>query len=126
MRLSRILAMLLCICVAYAAGLTVFRELSSVFKGWIGPAAGGVSFIIVFSVLYFPLAKPVADAIGEKISTFFHRGKHIKSGSGIEDIPDAPIIPPCSICGDPNGPICKECETKMSGPPRTSKIDLNI
>ena len=114
--------MLICVCIAYAAGLTVFTELGSVFRGWIPVVGGVISFAIVFCLFYFPLGRPVADAIGERIAAALHRGRHIKSGSGIDEIPVAPKTPPCSICGAPKGPICPECSSKMNTP-STKKID---
>ena len=109
------MAKFLCIVVAGSAGWTVLVNLAEIHEGWIPPSAGATTMLIVLLLLYFPLARPVADAISDKLSTATHRGKHIRTGSGISDLPQSiiPRAPKCNICGSPNGPICPTCDEKM-------------
>jgi hypothetical protein len=104
-----------CFVIGVVAGWVVLKNLDEVFRGWIPLAAGGAVVIIVFAALYFPLGKPIADVINDRLDVLAHRGRHIRSGSGLEDIPDGPKLVTCSICGGPGGPICPRCEAQMRG-----------
>ncbi len=111
--MTRHFAKLICLVIGGAAGWYVLIELASIFSGWIPPAAGAAVMTFVFSMFYFPLARPIADIIADRLTVAAHRGRHIRVGSGLDDIPEAEKQPTCSICGDPNGPICPACNEKM-------------
>ncbi|MDJ0763264.1 MAG: hypothetical protein QNJ97_09775 [Myxococcota bacterium] len=109
----RLLAKLICLGVAGAASWMVFTNLTEIFQGWIPLIGGSVVLLCIFPLLYFPLARPIADIIADRVAVLFHRGRHIRTGSGLDDIPEAPPQPSCSICGEPGGPICATCTAKM-------------
>jgi hypothetical protein len=107
-----------CLVVGIAGGWFIFENLKLLFDGWI-PFAGAVGVaLIVCAILYFPLLKPIADAGDDRLSVMLHRGRHIRTGSGIADLPDAPKAVNCNLCGGPDGPICPMCEQHLSNPPR--------
>jgi hypothetical protein len=111
---ARYIARLICICVGCVAGWEVYINLSELFKGFVPLAIGLAVAFVVFLVLYFPLGRHIADYFTDRFSVAIHRGRHIRAGTGIDHIPDAPPAPSCSICGAPDGPICRECNEKMS------------
>jgi len=111
--MSRHLAKLICLAASGIAGYAVFLSMAEVFEGWTPRVGGAVTLVIVITLLYFPLARPIADLISDRLAVMTHRGRHIRTGSGLDDIPDAPVAPPCSLCGAPLGPICKACDEKM-------------
>ena len=110
----RYIVRLICIVIGCLAGWEVYVNLGDLFKGYIPLAAGLAVAFVVYLLLYLPLGRHLADYLSDRFSVAVHRGRHIRAGTGIDQVPDAPISPPCSICGAPNGPICKECEAKMS------------
>jgi hypothetical protein len=112
------IARIICLGVAGAAGWTVFINLKEIFAGWVPLVSGIVVFLMVYSLLYYPLARHIAEAISDRMTVAVHRGRHIKSGSGLDSIPDAPRSISCTVCGGPGGPICDSCDQKMSSPPR--------
>ncbi len=116
----RNIAKLICLIMGGAAGWFVLVGLAELSKGWLPPVGGLVVMAIVFAALYFPLARPIADVISDRLSVATHRGRHIRSGTGLDSIPDAPKAPTCSICGGPGGPICNDCNREMERSSRTS------
>ena len=112
--MARYIARLICILIGCLAGWEVYINLQELFKGFVPLIAGLVVAFIVYLVLYFPLGRHIADYFTDRFSVALHRGRHIRAGTGIDSIPDAPPPPNCSICGAPDGPICKECNEKMS------------
>jgi hypothetical protein len=112
------IARIICLGVAGASGWTVFINLEEIFEGWVPPVSGIVVFLVVYSLLYLPLARHIAEAISDRMTVAMHRGRHIKSGTGLDSIPDAPPAINCTVCGGPGGPICESCDQKMSSPPR--------
>ncbi len=110
----RYIARLICIVVGCFAGWEVYVNLAELFKGYLPLGIGlGVAFVI-YLVLYFPLGRHIADYFTDRFSVAVHRGRHIRTGTGIDHIPDAPPAPTCSICGAPDGPICMKCEEEMN------------
>jgi hypothetical protein len=85
-----------------------------VFEGYVPWTAGGIVALFVFVILYFPLFRPIADMISDRLSTAVQRGRHIRSGSGLEDLPERPSAVRCTICGDPFGPICPKCQAEIN------------
>ena len=106
--MSRHIAKLICFAAAGAAGWYVLVALAELWKGWIPPAGGLGTMVVVYLALYFPLARPIADIIADRFAVLAHRGRHIRSGTGLDSIPDAPKPLSCSICGGPGGPIWRE------------------
>ncbi|MCP4606234.1 MAG: hypothetical protein GY847_37950 [Proteobacteria bacterium] len=121
--MSRHFAKLVCLVVGGAAGWAVLINLAELFSGWIPPVAAGAVMALVFMLLYFPLVRPVTDIITDRLYVMTHRGRHIRTGSGLNEIPEPSKQPTCSICGGPDGPICTECDKKMTSSKR-SKIDI--
>ncbi len=118
----RQLAKLICLLIASATTWIVFSDLEEVFRGLVVPlAVATVAFILVFVRLYFLLARHIADSISDKLSVAVRRGVNIRSGSGIDFIPEAKKRVNCSMCGAPDGPICRECEEQMQ---RSSKFSV--
>ena len=103
-----------CLGVGIAGGWIVYSNLVLLFDGWVPLAATAGIVAVVFCLLYFPLARPIADAADDRLSVILHRGRHIRTGSGIEEIPDAPAPQPCKLCGGPGGPICEVCDREMT------------
>jgi hypothetical protein len=89
-------------------------------------------------VLYFPLARPLADMLADALATIKPQSPHVRAGTGLDDVPvfsSSPPPPaprrsssspaprmsipaprpavPCKLCGGPGGPICSECEAQM-------------
>ncbi len=112
--MPRLIAKLVSLVLAYLAGLLVYREVREIAGDWIPWVAGAAAFVVVFCVLYFPLVRHIADSIGDRIAGNLQRGRHFRTGSGIDSLPPPPKKPPCSICGDPRGPICPKCNEEMS------------
>lgn len=108
------LAALLCLAVGGIAGYSVYINLAEIFARWTPEIGGGITFLVVFLLVYFPLGRPLAELLSDKLAVMTHRGRHIRSGSGLDQIPDASLAPPCSLCGAPGGPICSACNQKMS------------
>lgn len=107
-------ARILSLIISGAAGWSVYINLTAIFENWIPIAAGGVVTVGVFSILYFPLFKPIADLIADRMSVAVHRGRHIRSGTGLNELPEAPPVQRCSLCGAPEGPICRSCREEMN------------
>ena len=109
----RHLAKLICLVIGGMAGYGVLVNMAEVFEGRIPTAGGAVTMVVVTALLYFPLGVPIADLVSDRLAVMTHRGRHIRTGTGLDEIPDRPSAPPCSLCGAPKGPICKACEEKM-------------
>ena len=110
--IARIITKLMCLAIGGAAGWAVFTNMGELFTSWVPPVAAVVAFGLVSALLYFPLARPVAEIIVDKLSVLMHRGSNIRAGTGLDSIPEkAPVN--CSICGGPGGPICPICNKEM-------------
>ncbi len=101
------------IAVGGGAGYFTASQMRGVFEGYVPWTAGGIVAVFVFCILYFPLFRPIADAISDRLSTAVRRGRHIRSGSGLEEIHERPSSIHCTICGDPFGPICPKCQSEL-------------
>jgi hypothetical protein len=102
--------------VAVAAGWVVFVNLRELFDFWVAVGVALLVLLGVYSLFYFPLARPLAEALSDRMSVVLHRGRHIRAGSGLDSIPDAAKPLNCAVCGGPGGPICPECDKKLSVP----------
>jgi hypothetical protein len=107
-------AKIIALIVGGSAGWIVYTNLATIFENWIPIASGAGVTVFVFSILYFPLLRHIAEAISDRMSVAVHRGRHIRSGTGIEELPEAPPVPRCSLCGAPDGPICRSCQEEMN------------
>lgn len=111
LRLAAITAGLL---MGVASGFFVYRNMYVVFEGYTPWIAAGTVGIFVFLILYFPLLRPIADAVSDRLSVAVHRGRHIRSGSGLEELPTRPTMSlRCTICGEADGPICSSCQAEL-------------
>jgi hypothetical protein len=118
------IARTICLLIAGLAGWHVYREIPALKIDivWLPYAVGAGVLAIVYTLLYLPLARPIADLIQDKLNVATHRGRHIRAGSGLDSIPATrPSVEVlCNICGGPGGPICRECEEDMSRSSRYS------
>ena len=94
----------------------MFVNLRELFDLWIPVVVALLVLLVVYSLLYFPLARHLAEAVSDRMSVVLHRGRHIRVGSGLDSIPDAAKPLNCAVCGGPGGPICPECDKKISVP----------
>ncbi len=116
--MHRHLAKMVCLLVGGFAGWFVLKELCSIGLGGVTPPIfAGSTMLVIFLILYFPLARPMADIIEDRLEVTKHRGRHIKAGSGLDEIPEArptvPVINSCQFCGGPDGPICEKCDQEI-------------
>ncbi len=107
-------ARIISLIIGVTGGWIVYTNLATIFEDRIPLAAGGGVAVAAFSILYFPLFKPIAEVISDRMSVAVHRGRHIRSGTGIDEIPQAPPTQRCSLCGAPEGPICRSCQEEMN------------
>jgi len=119
----RAIALSICLAVAGLAGWQVWYHVSDVFEGWIPYAAGGLALAIVLPIFYFPLARPIADVIHDRMSALNQMMKKSRQGTGIDEVPihrdmDRITMTTCAICGGPvpvGSPVCDKCHRNMSG-----------
>jgi hypothetical protein len=117
----RILAFLVSLAAAGAAGWLVHRELAEVFGDRI-PLVGGITAgAVVLPLLFFPLLRPVADVVQDRLAALVSRLRDNRVGTGLSDVPEriergpeARRIVRCGMCGGPDGPVCSACHEKMS------------
>ena len=115
----RFLARIICLAVAGVAGYFVYTNMQEIFENWIPLASGAFVLLFVFSIFYFPLMRPIADLLSDRFSVAIHRGRHIRSGSGLEEIPESPELH-CAICGAPGASMCKACQAEIERESRTT------
>lgn len=116
----RLSARIVCFGAALGAGFYVYSTMKGMFDGYILWGASGGVFIAVFALLYFPLFLPVSEMISDRLVVAAHRGRHIRSGSGVDELPEGRVPIRCAICGNDQGPVCPACLAKTDGarPPR--------
>jgi hypothetical protein len=112
---------LACLAIGGVAAWIVAMELGQFFEWQVSYGVAVATLLIVFSALYFPLASPIGDLLSDRATVIMHRGKSIRAGSGLDSIPQAQRQVTCSMCGAPNGPICKACEEEMQ---RNSRLSM--
>ena len=119
----RLIAKLICFAIGCLAGWAVQSNLSELLDNWVPFAGAGLTAAAVFIMLYFPLLRPIADMISERLMVMKQSTRHLRSGTGIGDIPtledptDETPSPQqvCAICGSPaDSPVCESCQRKMS------------
>jgi hypothetical protein len=115
----RHLARIVCLGVGGVAGWAVYVNLQRIFEDWIPLASGAFTLVAVFALLYFPLMRPIADVITDRLEVAVHRGRHIQSGSGLGEIPDIPDTR-CAICGASGPTMCDACKAEIERQSRTS------
>ncbi len=114
----RLLIKIGCLIAGGAAGWFVYSNLVTLLDGWVPLVSTVIVFFFVFALLYYPLFRHLADAADDRLSVMFHRGRHIRSGSGLSDVPAPPQPIICTVCGGPGGPLCEACEERLSNPPK--------
>lgn len=107
-------AALVCLFLGIAAGFFVQKHMYGVFDGVVIWVSAAVVSLFVFIIFYYPLFRPIADIISDRLSVAVHRGQHIRAGSGVDDLSERPSSIRCTICGDDFGPVCPKCLTDMS------------
>ncbi|MCK9464078.1 MAG: hypothetical protein M0R80_31045 [Proteobacteria bacterium] len=85
----RFVAVGICLALGVGAGLGVGTEIAEVFAEprWLPWAAGGGTGIVVFVVLYVPLLRPIAEALGDRLAALRQSTRATRTGSGLDDIP---------------------------------------
>jgi hypothetical protein len=85
----RFVAMGICLALGIGAGITVGKEIADVFSDarWLPFAAGGGVAAVVFAALYFPLLRPIAEIVRDRVSTFSRPGQSTRTGTGLDEIP---------------------------------------
>ncbi len=119
--MSRHFAKLLCAGIGGFAAWQVYLQMLEVFAHvrWLPAASAGVVVLVVFVILYFPLARPVSDIIGDQFSVLKARTKSTRSGTGLDEVPmelrenTSTRLKICRYCGGPGGPVCPKCHDKL-------------
>lgn len=119
--MSRLLAKLICLAAGGTAGWQVWINLADVIDHRYVPLAiGGGTALVVLLLLYFLVARPIADLISDRMSALHSRVKSTRAGVGLDQVPDRPRasaprpLDTCRICGEPGGPVCSRCQAEMS------------
>jgi len=120
--MGRLLAKLISLAVAGVAGWQVWINLADVIDHRYLPLAiGGGTALVVLFLIYFLLARPIADVIADRMSALHSRVRSTRAGVGFDEVPDRTRPAPprgastCRICGGPGGPICPRCLSEASG-----------
>ena len=119
--MHRHIAKIASLALAIITAWLVYTNLKEVFEGAPVPAgAGAIALVIIYLIVYFPLLRPVADVIDDKLSTLNQRVRATRTGIGFDEIPQrtrettGAIRNKCGICGGAGGPVCESCRIKMS------------
>lgn len=104
-----------------AAGFAGGREAAEVFTEarWVPWAVGGGIAIVVFTALYVPLLRPIADILNDRLSATHQRFRATRAGTGLDEVPvrfsSAAAKPAerCRFCGEPGKPICDACAAQF-------------
>jgi len=121
--MSRHVAKLLCAGIGGFAAWQVYLQMLDVFADvrWLPASSAGVVVLVVFVLLYFPLARPVSDIIGDRLSALKARTKSTRTGTGLDEVPmelrknTGTKLQICKYCGAPypGGPVCPGCHQKI-------------
>ncbi len=121
--MSRHVAKLLCAGIGGFAAWQVYLQMVDVFAHirWLPLASTGVVVLVVFVLLYFPLARPVSDIIGDRLSALKARTMSTRTGTGLDEVPmelrknTGVKLQVCKYCGAPypDGPVCPKCHQKI-------------
>lgn len=122
--MSKHVAKLLCAGIGGFAAWQVYLQMVDVFAHvrWLPAASAGVVVLVVFVLLYFPLARPVSDMIGDRLSALKARTRSTRAGTGLDEVPmelrksTGTKLRVCRYCGapDPDGLICPMCREKLA------------
>ena len=87
--MSRHVAKLLCAGIGGFAAWQVYLQMVDVFADvrWLPASSAGAVVLVVFVLLYFPLARPVSDIIGDRLAALKARVKSTRSGTGLDEVP---------------------------------------
>ena len=87
--MSKHVAKLLCAGIGGFAAWQVYLQMVDVFAHvrWLPAASAGVVVLVVFVLLYFPLARPVSDMIGDRLSALKARTRSTRAGTGLDEVP---------------------------------------
>ena len=79
----------ICLALGIGAGIAVGRNVAEVFSDprWLFLAAGVGVGAVVFAVLYFPLFRPIADIVHDRLPASNKSLRVTRTGSGFGDIP---------------------------------------
>lgn len=119
--MARLLAKLVSLAAGGVAGWQVWINLAEIIEHRYLPLAiGGGTALVVLFLIYFLLARPIADVISDRMSALHSRVKSTRAGTGLDEVPmrtraRAPKgIDTCRICGGPGGPICAKCRSETA------------
>ena len=119
--MARLLAKLVSLAAGGLAGWQVWINLAEIIEHRHIPLAiGGGTAVVVLFLIYFLLARPIADLISDRMSALRSRVKSTRAGTGLDEVPMRPRasapggIDTCRICGGPGGPICTKCRDDVA------------
>jgi hypothetical protein len=125
----RFVAMGICLALGIGAGITVGKEIADVFvePRWLPLTAGGAVAAVVFAALFFPLFRPIADLVRDRLFAVSRQARTTRTGSGLDEIPlrredgPAPQLATCRVCGLPGKPVCDACSLKLKREARSKR-----
>jgi len=82
---AKLIARLIALAGAVPAGYWIFLQMSGFYKGHVPYTGGAVGGLIVFSVLYFALVKPIVMQIADRY--FWVTQRKAKMGTGVSQVP---------------------------------------
>ena len=122
--MSKHVAKLLCAGIGGFAAWQVYLQMVDVFAHvrWLPPVSAVVVALVIFTLLYFPLARPLFEIIGDRLSALKARTKSTRAGTGLDEVPmklrgnARTKLKICTHCGapDPDGTICPKCREKLA------------
>jgi len=82
----------ICLALGAVAGILVGKEIAEVFSDprWLPYAAGGGVGLAVFAALYFPLLRPIAEMVQDRVSALNQSVRATRTGTGLDEIPLRP------------------------------------
>jgi len=87
--MARFLAKLISLGAGGVAGWQVWINLAEIIEGRYVPLAiGGGTALVVLLLIYFLLARPIADVISDRMSALHSRVKSTRAGTGLDDVPE--------------------------------------
>jgi len=115
-------AKVICLAVGALAGWNVHLQVSDVFSDprWLSWAIGAGVLLVVFALLYFPLVRPLAEVVGDRLDAARLRVRATRTGTGLDEVPVQRVddthtrLVICSHCGGPGGPVCDRCHARLT------------
>ena len=119
--MARLIAKLASLAAGGVAGWQVWINLAEIIEQRNLPLAiSGGTALVVLLLVYFLLARPIADLASDRISALRSRVRSTRAGTGLDDVPNRTRassprpLDSCRICGGPGGPVCRKCREEAS------------